>query len=141
MWFDYIFARRPNGNHLYNYFVVMTDKAIYSTILQLFAHPLLKKNDTDEVFLKKVKFVEIIWNYCIAKEFNLPVYPALNKIYEQQTKKEKKLKRIFDALIKTKMGEFDQYKNFINKVELRTNVTGDTILYVESIKPENFINS
>jgi hypothetical protein len=57
----------------------MEEKAIYSSILQDFAHPLLSSDDSDELFMSKMKFIEIIWNYSIAIKFKLPLYKALEK--------------------------------------------------------------
>ena len=115
----------------------MPDKILYSNILQDFAHPLLNEKDTDEIFMTKMKIVEVIWNYCIAKEFKLPVFDELNKIITSQNKIHSAMKAVFDEFIKYKETDFGEYKNFIQKVEYRINSKGAKTLYVESVDPKH----
>ena len=115
----------------------MPEKVLYSSILQDFARPLLNAKDTDEIFMNKIKVVEIIWNYCIAKEFKLPVFEELHKEITEQNKNYPDMKLVFDSFVEFKKNEFDKYKHFIHKVELRINPKGDKSLYVESVEPKN----
>ena len=114
----------------------MPEKVLYSNILQDFARPLLNEKDTDEIFMKKMKIVEVIWNYCIAKEFKLPVFDELNKIITRQNEIHTAMKEVFDEFIKYKETDFGEYKNFIQKVEYRIKRTGAKTLYVESVDPK-----
>ena len=50
----------------------MKETVAYSSILQDFAEPLLFSDDTEDQFITKMKVAEVIWNYCIAKEFSCP---------------------------------------------------------------------
>lgn len=109
----------------------------YSTILQDFARPLLNEKDTDEIFMKKMKIIEVIWNYCIAKEFKLPVFSELDKIIKSQNQLHPSMKQVFDEFVKYKKTDFKEYKNFIVGVELRMNSKGLKTLYVESVHPQN----
>lgn len=113
----------------------MKETVKYSSILQDFIHPLLNEKDSDEMFLKKFKIAEVIWNYCIAKEFKLVVFAELDKIITEQNKKNREMKMLFDALVESKATDFKQYKNFITKIEYRTNAAGAKSLYVESVDP------
>ena len=71
----------------------MAQKILYSTILQHFARPLLNSKDTDEDFMAKMKIIEIIWNYSIAKQFRMPVFKELDKIITEQQKKHSEVNR------------------------------------------------
>jgi hypothetical protein len=117
------------------------DTVRYSSIIQDFIRPLLNQQDNDELFFKKIKIAEVIWNYCIAKEFNLSVFAELDKHIAEQNKKHKEMKCIFDAFVESKNTDFKCYKNFITKVEYRINANGNKSLYVESIDPEFFKKS
>lgn len=115
----------------------MSEKILYSSILQDFARPLLNEKDTDEIFIKKMKIAELIWNYCIAKEFKLPVFDELDKIITRQNQVHHSIKQVFDEFIKYKKTDFKKYKNFIHKIEYRINSKGVKTLYVESVHPMN----
>lgn len=114
----------------------MKKPAKYSTVLQDFIRPLLNEKDNDEIFFKKFKIAEVIWNYCIAKEFHLPVFAELEKIITEQNKKHKEMKLVFDSFVESKKANFHQYKNFITKIEYRINADGAKSIYVESVDPE-----
>lgn len=43
----------------------------YSDILQDFASPLLDGRDNNEKLLVKLQTAQLVWNYCISKEFAL----------------------------------------------------------------------
>lgn len=116
----------------------MKETVKYSTILQDFICPLLNANDSDEMLFKKFKLAEIIWNYCIAKEFNLHVFDELKDILSQQNEREKEMKMVFAAFVEIKETEFKKYKNFITKIEYRTSAAGAKSLYVESVDPAAF---
>ena len=113
----------------------MSGKVLYSTILQHFADPILDADDTDEIFMKKIKVAEIIWNYCIAREFQLPVFDELHNIITDESDLEAKI--LFDTFIKIKTTYFDEYKKYIGDVELRKNSQGIKTLHVTSIEPED----
>lgn len=113
----------------------MAEKALYSSILQDFARPLLNSKDTDDEFMRKMKVIEIIWNYSIAKKFGMPVFKELDKIITEQHKKQIEMKAVFDMFLVLKRSEYAQYNNYIIKVELRKNGDGIRTLYVESADP------
>ena len=115
----------------------MPENILYSDILQGFARPLLNEKDTDEIFMKKMKIAEVIWNYYIAKEFNLSVFDELDNIITTQNQIHPSLKLVFDEFVKYKKTDFKKYKNFILKVEYRINSKGIKTLYVESVHPLN----
>ncbi len=119
----------------------MKETVKYSSILQDFIHPLLNEKDSDDMFLKKFKIAEVIWNYCIAKEFNLPVFAELDKIIYQQNENHKEMKMVFEDFVESKETVFKQYKNFITKIEYRTNTAGAKSLYVESVEPTAFLKN
>ncbi len=119
----------------------MAEKILYSSILQDFARPLLNEKDTDEIFMKKIKIAEVIWNYCIAKEFKLSVFAELDKIITRQNQRHPSMKQVFDEFIKYKKTDFKKYKNFIHKIEYRINSNGNKTLYVESVHPMNLKTS
>jgi hypothetical protein len=112
----------------------MKQADIYSEIIQNFIRPLLNSKDNDEVLLQKFKLGEIIWNYCIAKEFQLPVFDELDRIVTEQNQKNTEMKAVFDEFVKYKRTDFNHYKNFIIKLEYRLKAGGKT-LYVESVHP------
>ena len=111
----------------------MAEKAIYSTILQDFARPLLNSKDTDEEFMRKMKVIEIIWNYSIAKKFRMPVFKELASVITEQHKKHIEMKAVFDMFLELKRTEYDQYDNYIIKMELREISDGVKTFYVESV--------
>ena len=113
----------------------MAKKNSYSSILQDFARPLLNSKDTDEEFLRKMKEIEIIWNYCIAKKFRMPVFEEIDKIITNQHKKHPEMKLVFDMFLELKRTEFNNYNNYIIKIELRENNDGVKTFYVESADP------
>lgn len=47
------------------------------------------------------------------------------------------MRQVFDFFVEYKKTDFDQYKYYINKVELRINSRGNKILYVESFHAVN----
>ncbi|MEJ7611530.1 MAG: hypothetical protein WKF88_10175 [Ferruginibacter sp.] len=114
----------------------MNQPTVYSSILQDFAYPLLDAKDTDDIFMEKFKFTETVWNYCIAKEFRLPVFVQMQKTIKMQNKKHKNMKVMFDDFVERKETDFYQYKNFILNTELRIKADGSKTIYVESVKPE-----
>lgn len=116
----------------------MKETVKYSTVLQDFIYPLLNADDSDEMLSKKFKLAEIIWNYCIAKEFNLPVFAELENILSQENEKDNEMKMVFAAFVEIKETDFREYKNFITKIEYRTNAAGAKSLYVESVDPAAF---
>lgn len=118
----------------------MKEAIKYSSILQDFSRPLLNEKDSDEMFLKKMKVAEVIWNYCIAKEFNLSVFVELDKIITEQNQIHPSMKQVFDEFVKYKKTDFDGYKHFIHKVEYRINSKGIKTLYIESIHPKHLKN-
>lgn len=101
---------------------------------------MLGADDTDKIFMKKIKVAEIIWNYCIAREFQLPVFDELHSIITEENESDPEMKIVFDAFVEIKTTYFDEYKNFIHKVELRKNSKGIKTLNVESVEPENLKN-
>jgi len=119
----------------------MKEPVRYSSVLQDFIHPLLNEKDTDEIFLSKFKVAEVIWNYCIAKEFHLPVFAELEKIITQQNDLDREMKLVFDTFVESKETYFKQYKNFITKVEYRIKADGSKSLYVESVHPSEFLKN
>jgi hypothetical protein len=110
----------------------MPEKVLYSNILQDFARPLLNSKDTDEEFMRKMKVIEIIWNYSVAKKFSMPVFKELDKIITEQLRKHITMKAVFDMFLELKNAEYDQYNNYILKMELRENSDGLKTFYVES---------
>ncbi len=113
----------------------MAEKVLYSNILQDFARPLLNSKDTDEEFMRKIKVIEIIWNYSIAKKFKMPVFKQLDKIITEQHKHQIEVKALFDMFLEFKKSEYGQYNNYILKIELRKSSDGSKTLYVESADP------
>ena len=89
----------------------MSKKVLYSNILQNFAHPLLNSKDTDEIFMRKMKMIEIIWNYSIAKKYQMPVFHELNRIITAQIKLSHAMKEVFDMFLELKNSEYNQYDN------------------------------
>lgn len=118
----------------------MAEKVMYSNILQEFAKPLLYADDTNDVFITKMKVAELIWNYCIAKEFGMPVFDILHQAITKQNENNPEMKQVFNLFVKMKKEDFYQYKNFIVTVELRIKKEGDKTVYVESIHPNHFNN-
>lgn len=114
----------------------MLEKALYSDILQNFARPLLSSKDTDEEFMRKMKVIEIIWNYSIAKKIRLPVFKELDKIITEQHRKQIEMIAVFDMFLELKRTEYRQHNNYIIKVELRESSDGIKTLYVESTDPK-----
>lgn len=115
----------------------MPEIALYSDILQNFARPLLSSKDTDKEFMSKMKVIEVIWNYSIAKKFRMPVYKELDKIITAQLKQQLEMKAVFDTFLQLKKSEYGQYNNYIIKVELRKSSDGIKTLYVESADPKH----
>ncbi|WP_153797568.1 hypothetical protein [Foetidibacter luteolus] len=115
----------------------MAEDVLYSSILQDFARPLLHEADTDEMFKEKMKLAEVIWNYCIAREFKLPHFDEINKVLGSEGQKHPETKQIFDQLAAFKEANFKRYKNFILKVEHRVKSGGEKTLYVESAHPNH----
>jgi archaellum biogenesis ATPase FlaH len=113
----------------------MTEKAVYSSILQDFASPLLSSEDTDEEFMKKMEIIEIIWNYSIAKKFRLLFFKDLEKLINQERERDIEMKAVLDMFMKVKEMEYGQYNNYITKMELRKKSDGNKTLYVESVDP------
>ncbi len=113
----------------------MAEKPLYSNILQDYARPLLSSKDTDEEFMRKMKVIEIIWNYSIAKKFRLSVFKELDKIISVQHKQQVEMKAVFDMFLELKQFEYSQYNNYILKIELRKKSDGTKTLYVESADP------
>ena len=113
----------------------MAQKALYSNILQDFAHPLLSSRDTDDEFMRKMKVIEMIWNYSIAKKFRLSVFKELDKIITEQNRKHIERKAVFEMFLELKKSEYGQYNNYIIKMELREKSDGTKTLYVESADP------
>lgn len=113
---------------------MMPGKVLYSTLLQDFARALLNSKDTDEIFMRKMKIIEIIWNYSIAKKYKMPVFEELNRIIAAQNKTSPATKEVFNMFLKLKKREYNQYNNYILKTELRKNQEGIKTLYVESVE-------
>lgn len=116
----------------------MKEKVIYLGVLQDFAYPLLDAADTNELFITKMKVAEVIWNYCIAKEFALPVFDMLHHAISIQNENNPEMKQVFNQFVAMKKAEFNQFKNFIVKLEVRTGKAGNKTVYVESIHPKHF---
>ncbi|MEO6831658.1 MAG: hypothetical protein ABI378_05045 [Chitinophagaceae bacterium] len=108
----------------------------YSSILQDFIEPLLEEDDSNEILLRKFKFAEIVWNYCIAKEFKLPALSELDKCLFELDKEDKEMLTLFREFVRRKETNFKKYKNFITKIEFRTNPGEACRVYVESIDPK-----
>lgn len=113
----------------------MTEKAVYSSILQDFARPLLSSEDTDEEFMKKMKIIEIIWNYSIAKKFRLSFFKELDELINQEKRRDIQMKVVLNMFMKVKEIEYGQYNNYITKMELRKKSDGSKTLYVEYADP------
>lgn len=58
----------------------------YSDILQDFAAPLLHIKDNGEEFVSKLKVAELIWNYCITEDLNLPISIQIEKAIQESNK-------------------------------------------------------
>lgn len=111
----------------------MSKKVLYSNILQQFARPLLNPKDTDSDFMSKMKVIEMIWNFSIAKKYKMPLFDELERIITAQNKKFKEMEAVFDMFLELKETEYDQYNNYITNIELRKNEVGVKIFYVESV--------
>lgn len=108
----------------------MIQKVQYSSVLQDFATPLLNADDTTDQFITKLKIAELIWNYCIAKEFELPVFKILQKAITTQNENYPVMEQLFNQFVEMKEIDFYQYKNYIVNVEVRTGKLGNKTVYV-----------
>ncbi len=116
----------------------MEEKIQYSSILQDFAKPLLYANDTNDQFVTKMKVIELIWNYCIAKEFSLPIFDKLHEAITTQNEGHPEMKQLFKQFVEIKKMNFDKFKNYIVNTELRISKDGNKTVYVESISPLHY---
>jgi hypothetical protein len=116
----------------------MSKKDIYSQILLEFATPLLRESDTLDIYYQKLKVAEVIWNYCIVKEFNLPSIKLFEETIENLRKSDPIMDELIDIFIDIKNEEFFQYKNFIAKNEIKTHDDGHHSIIVQSCAPEDY---
>ena len=115
------------------------DKAAdYPAILLEFASPFVDENDPNELFMTKIKIVELIWNYCIAKEFNLSVFDSINDAIEAANKRNAEMEFIANILIKMKEEGYEPYKHYIKKTELIINENGEKYIRVDALHPSTF---
>lgn len=115
-------------------------KIKYSEVLQDYAAPLLDKNDSANVFLERLKVAELIWNYCIAKEFKLPCLNILQNAIDSSNSEYPEMLDVFHLMTEIKERDFKQYKNFIINTEYRIKPDGSKTIYVESAEPEALKN-
>lgn len=112
-----------------------TDK--YSSILQDFARPLLNGNECLKDFTDKIKYAELIWNYCIVEELQLKKLPEeMDSVFKESDAEHPEMRETFLLLRSTKSRHFKKYKNFILKTEIRQTPDGSLSVYVEFIEPQ-----
>lgn len=115
------------------------DKAAdYPAILLEFASPFVDENDLDELFMTKIKIVELIWNYCIAKEFNLNILESISDAIVEANKRNAEMEFVATHLIKMKEEGYEPYKHYIKKTELMIDKNGEKFLSVEALHPSAF---
>ena len=88
--------------------------------------------------LSKIKVAEVIWNYCIVKEFNLPSIKLFEETIENLRKSDPIMDELIDKFIDIKNEKFFQYKNFIAKNEIKTHDDGHHSIIVKSCAPEDY---
>lgn len=110
----------------------------YSDILQDFANPLLDGRDNNEIFLVKLKTAQLVWNYCISKEFALASLSVFEDIMNSSRKEDPEIKVIFLMLINRKEQLFQQYKNFITDVRIVQKPDKSYSIQTDFIKQKNF---
>jgi len=116
----------------------MDNNIQYSGVLQDFAEPLFDGSEPQDAILQKLKVAELIWNHCIAEEYQLPVFAALDKAIRESNVMHPEMKIAFYLMRELKKAEFSEYKNFILKTEYRIKPDGSKSIYVESVAPEIF---
>ena len=114
----------------------MNNDIKYSTLLQDFAEPLINGDETPDAVLQKLKVAELIWNHCVAKENQLPIFDMLDKAINDSNDRHPEMKIVCSILQELKKAEFNEYNNFIVKTEYRIKPDGSKTIYVESIPPE-----
>ncbi len=114
------------------------ENIFYSSVLQDFAHPILNAKDSLEMYTTKLKIAEMIWNYCIAKEFKLPVFDILHAAITHQNKSCPEMIPAFNQFVEMKNEEYNEFKRYFVKVEVRTSKDGANTVYAETIHPLNF---
>lgn len=110
----------------------------YSDILQDFANPLLDDRDSNEIFLIKLKASQLVWNYCISKEFALASLSVFEDIMNSSRKTNPEIKQIFLMLINRKKQFFQQYKNFITDVRIMQKPDKSYSIQTDFIKQKDF---
>ena len=90
----------------------------YSDILQDFANPLLNGGDNNEQLLVKLKMAQLVWNYCISKEFALASLSVLENLIDSSRKEDPEITILLLSLINRKEQFFEEYKNFITDVQI-----------------------
>jgi hypothetical protein len=114
----------------------MNNDIKYSSLLQDFAQPLINGDETPDAVLQKLKVAELIWNHCVARENQLPIFDLLDKAINESNKRHPEMKIVCSILQELKKAEFNEYNNFIVKTEYRIKPDGSKTIYVESISPE-----
>jgi hypothetical protein len=114
----------------------MNNDIKYSSLLQDFAQPLINGDETPDVVLQKLKVAELIWNHCVAKENQLPIFELLDKAINDSNDRHPEMKIVCSILRELKNAEFNEYNNYIVKTEYRIKPDGSKTIYVESIPPE-----
>jgi len=110
----------------------------YSDILQDFANPLLDGSESNDTLLLKLKTAQLVWNYCIAKEFGLASLLIFEEIMDSSRKEDPEIMLIFLMLINRKEQLFHQYKNFILDVRIVQKPDKSYSVQADFIKHENF---
>lgn len=109
----------------------------YSSILQDFAKPLLNGNESLKDFAHKIKYAELIWNYCIVEELQLKkLLEEMDSVFKESDAQHPEMHEVFLLLRSIKTRHFKKYKNFISKTEIRQKPAGSTSVYVEFIEPK-----
>jgi hypothetical protein len=114
----------------------MTNDIKYSALLQDFAKPLINGDETLDAAMQKNKVAELIWNHCVAKENQLPIFDTLDKAIRESNEQHPEMKYVCFMLQELKKAEYSVYNNFIVTTEYRIKPDGSKTIYVESIPPE-----
>ena len=114
----------------------MNNDIKYSSLLQDFAQPLINGDETPDAVLQKLKVAELIWNHCVARENQLPIFDMMDKAINDSNKRYPEMKIVCSMLQELKESEFSEYNNTIVKTEYRIKPDGSKTIYVESMTPE-----
>jgi hypothetical protein len=109
--------------------------AAYSGLLLSYVEPVCNDAETEATFFKKCELGKIVWNYYIAREFDLSVKNDLGQAIDKSNEVHPEMKQVVDLLMERKRLFFGEHKNFIFHMEVKNRPGGPT-LYVESIPPE-----